>query len=154
MNKKKFSLDKYWEKKLNLKYKEEIVRYKMLCNDKISRRDIKKYNIYPVYRTFGDWEKYIKEKVSKLSNEELREYQKYINLKRTNENSISGMLNNFFVPFLIAVIGPLIADGIKSYLQIEINNIITDIIYWLIAYFGFIYIIYFMTKNISKEHSC
>ena len=45
MNKKEFSLDKYWEDKLNFKYEEEILRYKMLCNDKISRKDAKKYNI-------------------------------------------------------------------------------------------------------------
>lgn len=44
MNKKEFSLDKYWEDKLNFKYEEEILRYKMLCNDKISRKDAKKYN--------------------------------------------------------------------------------------------------------------
>ena len=65
MNKKKYSLDKYWEDKLNLRYEEEILRYKMLCNDKIPKRVAKKYNINPRYSTFGEWEKYIKEKVHK-----------------------------------------------------------------------------------------
>ena len=69
MNKKEFSLDKYWEDKLNFKYEEEILRYKMLCNDKISRKDAKKYNISLQYRTFSEWEKYIKEKISKISAE-------------------------------------------------------------------------------------
>lgn len=113
MNKKEFSLDKYWEDKLNFKYEEEILRYKMLCNDKISRKDAKKYNISLQYRTFNEWEKYIKEKISKISNEELREYQKYINLKRTNESSISGILNGFLVPFLIATVCPFIVQGLR-----------------------------------------
>lgn len=37
MNKKKYSLDKYWEDKLNLRYEEEILRYKMLCNVKFPK---------------------------------------------------------------------------------------------------------------------
>lgn len=59
---KKNSLDIYWENKLDFKYEEEILRYKMLCNDKISKKLVKKYNINPKYNTFSDWEKYIKEK--------------------------------------------------------------------------------------------
>ena len=96
---KKNSLDIYWENKLDFKYEEEILRYKMLCNDKISKKLVKKYNINPKYNTFSDWEKYIKEKILRISNEELKEYQKYINLKRINEDSISGTLNNFLIPF-------------------------------------------------------
>lgn len=113
MNKKKYSLDKYWEDKLNLRYEEEILRYKMLCNDKIPKRVAKKYNINPRYSTFGEWEKYIKEKISKISNEELREYQRYINLKRTNVTSISELLNVFFIPFLIACNAGLIGAPCK-----------------------------------------
>lgn len=41
---KKNSLDIYWENKLDFKYEEEILRYKMLCNDKISKKLVKKYN--------------------------------------------------------------------------------------------------------------
>lgn len=58
---KKNSLDIYWENKLDFKYEEEILRYKMLCNDKISKKLVKKYNINPKYNTFSDWEKYIKD---------------------------------------------------------------------------------------------
>lgn len=148
---KKNSLDIYWENKLDFKYEEEILRYKMLCNDKISKKLVKKYNINPKYNTFSDWEKYIKEKILRISNEELKEYQKYINLKRINEDSISGTLNNFLIPFLIAVVGQLVVEGIKSYLQIENDNIIADIIYWLVTYFMFAYFVYFMTRNIIKE---
>ena len=129
---KKNSLDIYWENKLDFKYEEEILRYKMLCNDKISKKLVKKYNINPKYNTFSDWEK-------------------YINLKRINEDSISGTLNNFLIPFLIAVVGQLVVEGIKSYLQIENDNIIADIIYWLVTYFMFAYFVYFMTRNIIKE---
>ena len=111
---KKNSLDIYWENKLDFKYEEEILRYKMLCNDKISKKLVKKYNINPKYNTFSDWEKYIKEKILRISNEELKEYQ-------------------------------------KSYLQIENDNIIADIIYWLVTYFMFAYFVYFMTRNIIKE---
>ena len=81
----------------------------------------------------------------------MKEYQKYINLKRINEDSISGTLNNFLIPFLIAVVGQLVVEGIKSYLQIENDNIIADIIYWLVTYFMFAYFVYFMTRNIIKE---
>ena len=144
---KKNSLDIYWENKLDFKYEEEILRYKMLCNDKISKKLVKKYNINPKYNTFSDWEKYIKEKILRISNEELKEYQKYINLKRINEDSISGTLNNFLIPFLIAVVGQLVVEGIKSYLQIENDNIIA----WLVTYFMFAYFVYFMTRNIIKE---
>ena len=151
MNKRRFSLDKYWEDKLDFRYKEEILRYKMLCNDKIPKRTVKKYNLYPRYSTFGEWEKYTRDKISKLSNEELREYQKYINLKRTNENSISGIVNNFFVPFLIAVVGPLTVEGIKSYPQIEIDNVIIDIIYWLVMYYGFIYFLFFWQRTFQNK---
>ncbi len=52
---KKNSLDIYWENKLDFKYEEEILRYKMLCNDKISKKLVKKYNINPKYNTFSDW---------------------------------------------------------------------------------------------------
>ena len=135
MNKKKYSLDKYWEDKLNLRYEEEILRYKMLCNDKIPKRVAKKYNINPRYSTFGEWEKYIKEKISKISNEELREYQRYINLKRTNVTSISELLNVFFIPFLIALISPLIVEGLKACTEVEFDNMIASIIYFLFIYF-------------------
>ena len=52
---KKNSLDIYWENKLDFKYEEEILRYKMLCNDKISKKLVKKYNINPKYNTFSDY---------------------------------------------------------------------------------------------------
>ena len=47
---KKNSLDIYWENKLDFKYEEEILRYKMLCNDKISKKLVKKYNCNGVQR--------------------------------------------------------------------------------------------------------
>ena len=142
MNKKKYSLDKYWEDKLNLRYEEEILRYKMLCNDKIPKRVAKKYNINPRYSTFGEWEKYIKEKISKISNEELREYQRYINLKRTNV---------FFIPFLIALISPLIVEGLKACTEVEFDNMIASIIYFLFIYFLLICGGLLIIKNLSKE---
>ena len=151
MNKKKYSLDKYWEDKLNLKYEEEILRYKMLCNDKISKRSTKKYNINSRYSTFGDWENYIKEKISKISNEELREYQKYINLKRTNIISISELLNVFFIPFLIALICPLIVEGLKTCTEVKFDNAIASIIYFLFIYFSFICGVLLLIKKLSKE---
>lgn len=49
---KKNSLDIYWENKLDFKYEEEILRYKMLCNDKISKKLVKKYNINPKYNCY------------------------------------------------------------------------------------------------------
>ena len=151
MNKKKYSLDKYWEDKLNLRYEEEILRYKMLCNDKIPKRVAKKYNINPRYSTFGEWEKYIKEKISKISNEELIEYQRYINLKRTNVTSISELLNVFFIPFLIALISPLIVEGLKACTEVEFDNIIAGIIYFLFIYFLLICGGLLIIKNLSKE---
>lgn len=151
MNKKKYSLDKYWENKLNLRYEEEILRYKMLCNDKIPKRVAKKYNINPRYSTFGEWEKYIKEKISKISNEELREYQRYINLKRTNVTSISELLNVFFIPFLIALISPLIVEGLKTCTEVKFDNIIASIIYFLFIYFLLICGGLLIVKNLSKE---
>lgn len=151
MNKKEFSLDKYWEDKLNFKYEEEILRYKMLCNDKISRKDAKKYNISLQYRTFSEWEKYIKEKISKISNEELREYQKYINLKRTNESSISGILNGFLVPFLIATVCPFIVQGFTSCIENKMDNVIIDMARWIVMIFSFFYIMRIYIKEIVKE---
>ena len=151
MNKKEFSLDKYWEDKLNFKYEEEILRYKMLCNDKISRKDAKKYNISLQYRTFNEWEKYIKEKISKISNEELREYQKYINLKRTNESSISGILNGFLVPFLIATVCPFIVQGFTSCIENKMDNVIIDMARWIVMIFSFFYIMHIYIKEIVKE---
>lgn len=128
---KKNSLDIYWENKLDFKYEEEILRYKMLCNDKISKKLVKKYNINPKYNTFSDWEKYIKEKILRISNEELKEYQKYINLKRINEDSISGTLNNFLIPFLIAVVGQLVVEDLpKVYLQMINDFTYNDLYEW------------------------
>ena len=149
MNKRRFSLDKYWEDKLDFRYNEEILRYKMLCNDKIPKRTVKKYNLYPRYSTFGEWEKYTRDKISKLSNEELREYQKYINLKRTNENSISGIVNNFFVPFLIAVVGPLIVEGLKACIDLKFDNALQGLISWAMAYFLFLGSVYFFIWTLS-----
>ena len=44
MNRKDFSLDKYWEVKLDFRKEEELQRYKILCNDDHSRKD-KKCNV-------------------------------------------------------------------------------------------------------------
>lgn len=52
----------------------------------------------------------------------MREYQKYINLKRINENSISEMLNNFLIPFETmaeSVIDTMITDEGEEMYDIE-----------------------------------
>lgn len=151
MNKKENWLDRYWEDKLGLKYKEEILLYRMLCDDKIPQKDIRKYNINSRYRTFGAWEKHIKGKILKISNDELREYQKYINLKRTKVSSISGMFNIFFIPFLIALISPFIEEGFKECIKIGSDNLIISIICLIVVYLFFLYVIYFLIKHLSKE---
>ena len=89
--------------------------------------------------------------ILKISNEELREYQRYINLKRTNVTSISELLNVFFIPFLIALISPLIVEGLKACTEVEFDNMIASIIYFLFIYFLLICGGLLIIKNLSKE---
>lgn len=137
MNRKDFSLDKYWEVKLDFRKEEELQRYKILCNDDHSRKD-KKCNVKPIYRTYTDWERYIQEKLSKLTIEELKEFQKYVNLKRTCEQSASKIQNNFLLPFLIAVISPLIVQGVTDCYEKSYDSIMIYCVSAVILFFFFV----------------
>ena len=150
MNRKDFSLDKYWEVKLDFRKEEELQRYKILCNDDYSRKD-KKCNVKPIYRTYTDWERYIQEKLSKLTIEELKEFQKYVNLKRTCEQSVSKIQNNFLLPFLIAVISPLIVQGVTDCYEKSYDSIMIYCVSAVILVFFFYVECRIMVKKIVLE---
>ena len=150
MNRKVFSLDKYWEVKLDFRKEEELQRYKILCNDDHSRKD-KKCNVKPIYRTYTDWERYIQEKLSKLTIEELKEFQKYVNLKRTCEQSASKIQNNFLLPFLIAVISPLIVQGVTDCYEKSYDSIMIYCVSAVILVFFFYVECRIMVKKIVLE---
>lgn len=150
MNKKQYSLDRYWEEKLNLKNEEEIVRYKILCNGRLSKKERKK-NIDPVYTTYSDWGEYMQQKLGKLSERELEEFRKYINLKRTYEQSVLGIQNIFLIPFVIAIISPLITQGFLELFKDNFNNIIASVFFAILVVMLFCICLWGMLWKIIVE---
>lgn len=151
MAKKIDDLQKYWEIKLNISYKVEYEYYKKLCGYKYNPKIIgEKYDANSEYVSYKNWKKNIKKQIKDLDIQQLKEYSKYLESERRENDTIYNLSQTLLVPFMFYVIGtlfdlvviPLINRNEESYAFLL--NIL-----WLVPFF-----IYFFYKLLStKEES-
>ena len=102
----------YWQKKLNINFTDESLRYFKLCR-KLSKSETRKFK-GTSFKTFNDWNEYITKIIENLDILELKEFSKYLNYETRTNFSIGKTMSNFFWPFIVAVFVGLITHNITE----------------------------------------
>lgn len=95
----------YWERKLNINFDTEFIRYKKLCGEKLTKKESRKLDgVY--YITYSDWEQKMIANIAPVNNYELNEYIHFLNncSRRCNNNINSN--HAFIFPLIISILGP------------------------------------------------
>ncbi len=133
----------YWERKLNINYETEFVRYKKLCTRKIRKREIRKLDgLY--YLTYSDWEQKMIATLSSLSESETYEYIHFLYGRAKNSNFIVYLTSGFLFPIMTSFICALI---------FEFSDVLTSInsfLSFLIIVIWLIWIVYKLRKIIFE----
>lgn len=117
----------YWERKLNMNYDTEFIRYKKLCA-KLTKKEVQKLDgLY--YITYNDWKDQMVNTINLLDYSELYEYIHFLNSLSRKSDTITKITFQFIFPFAISLLGPfflqLINESVKTY---NIAVIITAIV--------------------------
>lgn len=140
----------YWEMKLGIKHSTEKARYKKLCGHNLSKDERKDWDgVY--YITFSNWKEYMEGKLSVLNQAELLEYSKYINLRLEKVNVFEVLVSNYFFPFLIAIVSPLIAEIFIKYLVNAENDLLGIVIEFIVCMVSFYLLMKYVIKNVMGE---
>ncbi len=169
-NTKVFSLKKFWEKKLKIKYDIELEHYKKLCGHPykykmlINNPDLCSNS---GYITYGNWKKHILIKIENLTVNQLKEYSRFLNQQYRNRESKLISFRTLLIPYVICVISAGILTPVFNILMdvsleisavsINIGHIIVTIIILLICIvpiFISIYIFCQLNKRNDNESIC
>lgn len=102
----------YWEKKLNINFETEYIRYKKLCTNLTKKEERKLDGIY--YITYTEWEQKMIAAVAQLNQLELYEYIHFL-LGRTKHKSFINLLDsNLLFPVIISLYCPFFFDTFNA----------------------------------------
>lgn len=107
----------YWERKLNISFSTEFIRYKKLCMKKLRKREKHKLNGIH-YITYTAWEQKMLSSISSLNESELYEFIHFLNGRIKNRNTILTLTSGYIVPFVVGLFCPyvvtLLTDSINN----------------------------------------
>ena len=125
----------YWEKKLNINYDTEFIRYKKLCIRKLRKKESRKLDgIY--YITYTDWEQKMIATISPLDKSELYEYIHFLNGHTSNSKIFINLSSAFLIPFLLSFFCPYLINFIESFFA---SNSVSSFAVWIGAILGGFY---------------
>lgn len=127
---------------------EELLRYKYVCGEKLSRRDWKKCQLYNMPYSFDRWEGLIKDKYRKYSSEQLNEFEKYLKI-RVFSKTIDSNGNNMYFSAILSAFFSVIFSVIFQ--QMGNNNIVGCIIFSILMVFVIIWLIYNIFNKIKAD---
>lgn len=93
---------KYWERKLNISFKTEFLRYKKIFKKLSPLEQV--YVNEPTFNLYQDWEKYIEGKLIPLTLQELFELKKFLNSLQLDNYNTNASVQSYWGPFCIAYI--------------------------------------------------
>ena len=129
----------YWERKLNINYKIEFIRYKKLCMKKLGIRERRKLN-GTCYNTYTAWEKRMLSTISSLNKSELYEYIHFLKGRTVNRNIILTLTSGYAVPFLVGLICPYIFEFLSKSIDTKDGKLFLGVI------FLYLFILYHFLK--------
>ncbi len=125
----------YWERKLDVNFDTEFIRYKKLCMKKLRKKEKRKLNGIH-YITYTAWEQKMLAIISSLNEFELYEYIHFLNGRTKNRNIIFTLTSGYTVPFVVGLFCPYIVTLLT-------DSILTkDSKMYIAAFFLFFYILY------------
>lgn len=106
----------YWERKLNINYNTEFIRYKKLCTRKLRKKESRKLDgIY--YITYTAWEQKMIATISPLDESELCEYIHFLNGHNNNSKIFIDLSSVFLIPFLLSFLCPCLLNFLDTFLN-------------------------------------
>lgn len=103
----------YWERKLNINYNTEFIRYKKLCA-KLTKKEVRKLDGF-YYTTYSEWKNQINNTINRLNHSELYEYIHFLNCLSRKSNTIVNITSQFIFPFAISLLGPFFLQIINGF---------------------------------------
>ena len=103
----------YWEKKLNINYDTEFIRYKKLCSRKLRKKQSRKLDGF-YYITYSAWEQKMIATISPLDKSELYEYIHFLNGHTNNSKIFINLSTAFLIPFLLSFFCPCLLNFLDA----------------------------------------
>ena len=92
----------YWEKKLNVKFDDELIPYKGLCIAKLSRKE-KRDLIKRQYKTHTEWATYWANIFSCLDTSEKSELYYYFENRMRLSNTFEALSHSLLIPLITSI---------------------------------------------------
>lgn len=147
--KKKVEIEKYWERRLGLKYSEELEYYNRLCGKEYNHdmlRKNSKYNIDSNFSAYKQWRNYILTSIENVDLHELEEYSKFLNQQvRDNENMFT-LSQTILIPFIVCLVSNVFSFAFGVYVNSNTFKSLLNIILFPVCFVTFLWFILYAFK--------
>lgn len=146
----------YWERKLGINFETEFIRYKRLCERKLSKKEKQKLD-GRFYLTYGEWKQNIITTLTTLNKSELSEYIHYLYGRINHYDVIINLYSSMLFPIVVGLLCPCISMLISEMINIQAETY--RIIVWLaiivlaLCPSGYFTKIIIESKDVSTYHS-
>lgn len=148
------TLQKYWEMKLSINYKNEFEEYKKLCGYEYKKDLVQScYSINSKLVFYDEWEKHIMNMIEKLGIYELKEYSKFLNQKSREYEKKYTLAQVIYIPLIFYVATICLTPLANSINILDENNNSSGLFIYVVFLIGvillFLYILWvlFSSRN-------
>lgn len=106
----------YWEKKLNINYNTEFLRYKKLCV-KTTKKEERKFDGH-YYISYDDWNEHIIDTIKNLDHIELQHYIRFLNGRLICKKTDINLVHIILIPCAISLLGLMLSTFFDDMLSL------------------------------------